>query len=243
MPDLQQRNYGTQENYAEATERMPERGRIPSEQEERRTMRVAAGGSALESLAGAAAIVLAIISFSATGEMAFYLTMVTLIVLGAGLILHGTSLAVRINNLMAEAAEDRFEEGITLEVVGGVAGITLAILALVGMVPTILASVAIIVYGAVLMLGSGTVTEVNSLRLERNRLGALAHPVSRRATVGAAGLHAAAGVAAVVLGILSLSSDKPNILVLIGALCVGGALFLSGGAISARMMTFLSRAR
>lgn len=248
MPDLQQRNYTTQEGYQGAGERMPESSRTGSQTPERTTMQVASGGTALESLAGAAAIVLAIISLSTTGSLAFYLMMISIIVVGAGLVVVGSSLAARINDLFYRTAEDRTEEGalgtgIAIEVLGGVAGIILGILALLGFNPVVMASVAVIIFGGTLLLSSGTVTEMNDLRLEQARMGASARQMTRQATIGAAGLQALAGIAAIVLGILSVLNIQPPEMILVGVLCVSCSLLLSGGAISARLMTFLSRSR
>jgi hypothetical protein len=246
MPDLQQREYTSQSSYPGTTAAASERAAPSFEREERRSMEVVGGGSALEALAGAGTVVLTIVGLSTGGTLAFYLMTIAIIVVGAGLILHGSSWAVRIRELMTGTAENRGEEaewgtGVTVEVLAGVAGIALGILALVGLMPMVLSAVALIVFGSALLLSSGTVAEMNDLRLARARVGSSARQVTRRTTVGAAAIQGLTGIAAGVLGILAVLGVFPATLTLVGLLCIGGGLLISGGAVSSRIMMFLAR--
>lgn len=246
MPDLQDQNYVGTGRFSGTREAAPERPQAAPEAEEKRSMEVVAGGSVLESLAGAGVVVLAIIALSVTGALVMYLTAISVIVAGGGLILHGTSLAARIKDLVSETADSGGEQadlgtGMTVEVLAGAAGITLGILALIGFVPGILMPISVLVFGTALLLASGTVTELNDLRLARARVSASARQITRSATVGAAGIQALTGVAAITLGILGIVGFVPTTLTLVALLCIGGGMLLTGGALTGRMLTFLAR--
>jgi hypothetical protein len=240
MPDLQQQNYPTQERYSTpAMERVPGR----TEPSVQRQAQVVTGGSALEAVAGIAAIVLAIIALSTTGTFAFYMTAIGTIVLGAGLVLYGSSVAVRVAS--ATPVVESFDEdtvlgvGVTAEVLGGLAGIVLGILALCNLVPELLLAAAMIVFGGTLIFSSGTVSEVNEIG--RPPVSDTVRQLTRRATVGAAGIQLLTGIAGVVLGILAVIGYRPWTLTQVAILCIGGGLLLAGGAVATRLMAFLGR--
>ncbi|HKT61544.1 MAG TPA: hypothetical protein VJQ46_15925, partial [Gemmatimonadales bacterium] len=105
----------------------------------------------------------------------------------------------------------------------------LAILALIGLLPLTLASIAAIALGCGMLVGGATLSRRFSLGLPP--------PVMSRArqeVVGALGMQALAGIAAIVLGILALLGVQPLLLLSISVLVLGGAL-LAGGAGMARL--------
>lgn len=217
-----------------------------TEHEERRSIQVIGVGSALQSLCGAAAVVLTITGLSTSGEMAFYTTAIATILVGVGLISYGVSLAARFNELMGDYAQgygqnEELGTGVTAEVLGGLAGIAMGVLALAGVAPHVLPPIVPVVFGAALLLSSGAVTEMNDLRLQRARLDPTVRQVTHRATLGAAGVQVLAGLAGVILGILAILGNEPGVLTEVGILCIGAALLFSGGAISTRMFTLLGR--
>ncbi len=256
MPEIQESTQpsaytATQERFPRSSVAPPERSERPDiggEGKQRRSMEVVGGGSALEAVAGAAAIVLALIGLSTSGSIPYYMMAISALAAGVGLVVHGSSMAATLNDLIAETSDNRSEQadlstGVTVEVLGGLAGITLAVLALIGLVPNLLLAITVIVFGGALLLSSGAATELNDLRLERANISSRTRTVTRQATIGAAGIQAFAGIAAVVLGILAVTGIEVVMLNLVGFLTVGAALVLTGGVISARMFTFLSRAR
>jgi hypothetical protein len=125
-----------------------------------------------------------------------------------------------------------------------VAGVVLGILALVGLAPATLVATAMLVFGVALVLGSGLTSRLNhleySVREEAGKTERLARParfVNRVAT----GFQFLIGLGATVLGILALLGFASAILVMISVLIVGLAAFLSGTAISSRIMHLLHR--
>ena len=108
---------------------------------ERRFWTELSAGMGTEALVGAGAVILAIVGLA--GLEAFYMAAIATIAVGAAFLLEGAV-------LMAKQAEMTTSEGtpsLSAELLGGAVGIVLGILALVGVVPTILLAVALLVYG------------------------------------------------------------------------------------------------
>jgi hypothetical protein len=197
-----------------------------------------AGGSSAESLAGLAAVVLSILAL--IGVLRFWLAAIAAIVIGAGFLIAGSAIAARFDDLrrvMYPAGTElrQVRGGLSIETMGGIAGVALGILALLGLIPLTLLAIAAIVFGGVLLIGSGTTARLAELEAaqfygEHPR----SHEVEREAARGAAGAQVFVGIAAIVLGILALIGVVNLTLVLIAFLAVGGSMLLSGGALGAR---------
>jgi hypothetical protein len=256
MPDLQNSpDITSQERYARTAGLGAERVTTVSERmtpaatEEERSMEVAAGGASLEALAGVGAAVLAIIGLSTHGNASFYCLTVATIVTGAALIAFGAGLAARMSELLEREAAGLPDgtagvgAGMTLEVLGGIAGIVLGILGVIGIATYPLVPIAVIVFGAVLLLSSRTVAEMNDIRIGGSRASLMARRLTRLADVSAAGVQALVGIATGVLGILAVCNVSPATLSLVGLLCAGCAMAVSGGAVSSRLFTFLGHSR
>ncbi|MGD8830119.1 MAG: hypothetical protein PVF57_05900 [Pseudomonadales bacterium] len=196
-----------------------------------------AGASFSEAAIATGAGVLAILGL--VGVLPHYMTAVATIALGASLLVEGLGLASRMKQLQ-ELARTRYETtlvggGISTEVAAGVAGIALGILALVGIVPTVLVAVAAIVFGGGLIFGGSTEIEIERLlsQLGDDETGGKTVRVSVEAVSGADVL---VGIGAATLGILALSGVEPvTVLVLVAQLAVAAALTLSGSALGAQM--------
>jgi len=210
-------------------------------------MEVVSSGSMIEATGGFAAIILAILSFCTVAPA--YLVPVATIVLGTALLFEGGAVAARYWRLPPEIATGRWASteltsGMFAEIAAGVAGVVLGILALVGLAPATLVATAMLVFGVALVLGSGLTSRLNhleySVREEAGKTERLARParfVNRVAT----GFQFLIGLGATVLGILALLGFASAILVMISVLIVGLAAFLSGTAISSRIMHLLHR--
>ena len=136
------------------------------------------------------------------------------------------------DTVVASPSETRVTEveaGSLGEAVGGAAALVLAILALIGLLPLTLASIAAIVLGVGMLVGGATLSRRFSLGLPPAVM-----PRVRQEVVGALGMQAIAGIAAVVLGVLALLGVRPLLLLSISVLVLGGAL-LTGGAGMARL--------
>jgi hypothetical protein len=93
------------------------------------------------------------------------------------------------------------DRGLTAEAVAGWTGVVLGILSLVRVAPSILAPIAVLVFGAGLAIGTGLGTRSGRILI---------------------------GCAAIVLGILAIIGIDPHTLTLIGLIGVSAALLLSG---------------
>jgi hypothetical protein len=134
--------------------------------------------------------------------------------------------------------------GTGAEVLGGIAGIVLGNLSLIGLAPVVLVAVAVIVFGGALLISCGAAGRLNSLSLRSSNL----RPADAAGRLmmdilGAAnGIQALAALAAIVLGIIALSTPYyPLVLTLVAVLCLGAAILITGGALTGRMATVISR--
>ncbi len=210
--------------------------RVPVETApDKTTTAVFTGGASLEVIGGAAAIVLAIIGVA--GFYPMYMLSIATICAGAALLAEGGSIAARWNDVVRRlegGRNDRAElvGGIGTEVFGGAVGIVLGILALLGVRPFVLLPVAAIVFGGSLLLGGAAQPELDALVPEHD---ARLRRITRDAIQASGGVMVMVGIAAAVLGILALLSVGPIMtLTLVALLCVGGALLVAGGALTAR---------
>jgi hypothetical protein len=119
------------------------------------------------------------------------------------------------------------EAGSIGEAVGGAAALVLAILALVGLLPLTLASIAAIALGCGMLVGGAALARRFSLGLPPG-----ASFRARQEVVGALGMQAIAGIAAVVLGVLALLGVRPLLLLSISALVLGAALLTAGAGVA-----------
>ena len=196
--------------------------------------------SAAEIIGGIAAIVLTILGLAHVAPN-LMLTIAT-IAIGVALVFEGGSIAVQFSRIISKTAENSAQTiemggGMTAEMVAGIAGVVLGILALLGLDPLTLSASAVVVYGAALSLGSGSTSRLNELKIEVSGAHQSAQKVAHEAVSAAAGTQVLVGLAAGVLGILALVGIAPMPLVLVGLLTVGTSLLLSGGAVGGRLIS------
>lgn len=196
--------------------------------------------SFVEAAGGVAVIILAIIGLvrSDTGLM----TSITSIVLGATLLLQGGAIAAEFSKLftvVSGAASDAVElsGGLLTEVVGGGTVLVLGILSLLGVHPMTLLPTAVIVTGTALIIETSAQQRLNELRLQASNSSDMAQKVAHAAASSASGAQVIAGITAIILGILALSSAGPRPeLTLVAYLVLGAAVALSGTALTGRIM-------
>jgi hypothetical protein len=178
------------------------------------------GGAVAEAVAGVAAVVLAILGLASIETV--WMVPIATIAVGAALAFEGAGISAR----FYETSTSREPEvSMSAEFAAGAAGIVLGVLALCHLAPMTLSAIAVLVYGAALLLGTSGFT--------RESEGA-------RGTSAASGTHVLCGLAASVLGILALCGINPVTLTLVGLLIAAVSLVLSGGIVSAKMASFLS---
>ncbi|HZS48492.1 MAG TPA: hypothetical protein VFC63_25710 [Blastocatellia bacterium] len=117
--------------------------------------------------------------------------------------------------------------GSVLEGIGGLGAIVLSILALIGLFPMELTSVAAIALGGALLIGGGTIAARYTRFLTRTQA-----DYTQEIVAGGMGMESACGVAGIVLGILALLGINPMTMLPTAAIVFGGALLMASGAMA-----------
>ncbi len=139
------------------------------------------------------------------------------------------------NGAISASTVHELEGGSFAETIAGAGGVTLAILAIIGVLPMVLGSIAVIAVGVGLFLGGGSIA-ARSAQLEKGPGGKQA----RRQIMAGLGMEALAGASGAVLGLLALLGISSLTLMGVAAIVLGGALLLASAA-TARLETDLSR--
>jgi hypothetical protein len=134
-----------------------------------------------------------------------------------------------------ETARREIVGGMGMEAMAGIAGAVLGVLALLGIKPLTLLSVAATVLGAALLTASGALARLESLTRWADV--SAAERASHDTVYVASGADVIVGAGAVVLGILALTGHDPMTLSLIAMLSVGAAVLLSGSSPAARIFS------
>lgn len=193
---------------------------------------------------GAAAGVLAIVALA--GVEPEYLVAVAAIALGVAMLFEGGFVASEYGRILngsssnGDATKVELGGGLSGEALAGVATIVLGILALIGVVPAVLVSVAAIVLGAGHIFGSGVSSRLNALKISASGEQEAAKQVASDAMTAATRLQLLVGLAVVVLGILALVGIAPLTLDLVAMLVLGSSFLLSGGSIAGRVLSYFA---
>jgi len=210
--------------------------------EEKKAMKIVAGGSLAQGFVATGAVALAIVGLAAFHT--YWMAAIATILVGVALIFEGTGIATRFSTLLHDTDTGRFGAielggGMTAEMLGGVAGLALGILSLAGLAPMILMPVAAMVFGVTLVLGLGATARLNHLHIEKVCDSAESRYVARTLVKSAEGVQMLFGLGSVVLGILALIGMTPLILSMVAILAVGFSSILSGSAVGGRMLSSL----
>lgn len=212
--------------------------------EDRHLAETVGSGSVAETVGGIAAIVLAILGLAHVDPS--LMLPITTIAIGVALLFEGGSIAAEYSRIISKSAESETPigevgSGMTSEMLAGIAGIVLGILALLGLASITLVASALIVYGTALALSSGMMSRLNDLKIEVSGAHPTAQRMAHEAVSAAMGTQVLVGLAGGVLGILALIGIAPTALVLVGLLAIGASLLLSGSAIGARLISMFRR--
>ena len=183
---------------------------------------------------GAAGI--AVIAGTSSSALASIVT----ILVGVGLMVQAFTSAVENSKVMAaDAAPIPDLPGeVMVDGLSGFTGIVLGILALVGINAPYLVPSALIVFGGSLLL-SGAI----GLRPRASQSaapGGQTQVVSYQGSAAASGMEILIGIAAIVLGILSLTFVGSWVLALVGFIAVGAALLMVSATFGGTMMRLLT---
>lgn len=197
-------------------------------------------GGLVDAFGGIATIVLAIIGLSGVHEMT--LASIATIVFGVALLIQGGTMLTEMSIPTAE--EVGSGGGLSALFLVGIAGIVLGVLALLNIYPSILVAVAVIAFGAGLLLSSNAVWQLYRSKQQQHRYG-IVHQASAgemlasEMAAGSAGLQCLAGLAAGVLGILSVCGIvSATVLALVGLLVLGATVIMTGSSLSAMVLGF-----
>lgn len=163
----------------------------------------------------ALAIALSIIGLARYSLM---VSAVAAIILAVAFLIEGGSMArfFRTEHREIETPTERLE--ISSEIIGGAAGLVLGILALLNMIPVLLISIAALVYGAALTLGSALAPH-------------LARPREAPYERTPVGIETLTGIAGLVLGILAVIGIRPLVLSLVAFIVLSFGAFLTENTI------------
>jgi len=209
--------------------------------------RMMAGGSIVEAICGAAAVVLAILGL--LGAAPLFLASIAGIAVGLALLIGGGTIAARFSKMLSTtearfaptAATESIQGGMAMESLSGLAGAVLSFLALFNVEPFTLLPIASILYGLALLMASGATARLNELMVRGGAERERAQQVARQAASAAAGTEVLIGLAGIVLGILALADFVPLTLMLVAMLAFGASILLSGTAIAGRFMSVFAR--
>jgi hypothetical protein len=195
-----------------------------------------------ELLIALGAVVLSIIAI--VGVLPTQLAAIAVIAMGAMMLFQGAAVALHYSELLYEAGAthraDTMEgtQGVATEFLAGTAGIILGVLALVGLQPTTLMSVAVIAYGGSLLLTSGEMTWRNSLMARESEP---MRQIMRQIGSAAAGAQLLVGLTGIILGILGLVGMSAIMMILVAILATGTLILLRSSAVGGLMLEFLRR--
>lgn len=216
----------------------------PEIHEERLSAEVILGGALAETLTGAGVVVVSIIGLA--GFLPMVMLSIATIGLGMSFLFEGGAVSSRLSNLLSEFSEGRVDiaelgGGLSAEFIAGFGGITLGILSLVGVVPTILTPIAAIAFGLALVIGSGVKARLNHLSISNRSEHKLVREIAREALIAASGVEILVGMSAIALGVLGIVRIVPVTLSLVAILSVGGMVLLSGTALGGRMLSLFRK--
>jgi hypothetical protein len=181
-----------------------------------------------EGAAGIATIVLAIIALS--GVSSEMLASIVTIIVGAGLMIQAFNSASENSKVMPREGVQVAEIGgeVMVDLLTGLTGVILGILALVGINASHLVPAALIVFGSALLLSG-----LMQMRPKTLPAGAgQAQIVAASGTAATGGVEVLVGIAATVLGILSLVMMSSWVLILVGFIAIGAAMLMVSATFS-----------
>lgn len=208
------------------------------EEEKKKTAGILAGGSTAQAIAGLGAMALTILGLAEVLPVTF--AAISTIAIGAGLFLQGGAVMARYRRVIESMGNREIDmseigSGVSVEFLGGLGGIALGILGLVRVEADILLPIAVIMFGAVLLIGAGLVSGLARARVAVSAEGTHVQHAAEEAIQAAAGMEVFVGIGAIALGILALVGVAPLTLTLVGLLASGTAIFFSGTSVGARM--------
>lgn len=217
----------------------------PLTQLDRESAEVISGGSSIAALCGLIALVFSILGLN--GVMTFMTSVVAVLAASVSLIFEGGVIAARIQQVrfsVATVDRDKGEAatdiGISVELIGGIAALVLGILVVMHIAVFTLLSIAVMVLGGAILLGSAGMYEVIQVPSQDT---SQQWRTNQRVAASATGIDIMIGNAAFILGLLGVLGvgGDPMMLILTALLIVGLAEFITDTSVAARMTTIFQR--
>lgn len=199
------------------------------------------GFAASESMAGLAAVVLTILGLAHVAPL--FLVAIAAIAAGIAMMLRGATLASEFAALMSvnTAPTMAGASAWSIEFLSGLAGIILGILALLQLQPAILIAAAVIALGGGMTMSSAVSAQLGLARTSAAAVGDGARYVFAEAASSSAATQALSGLAAVVLGILSLAGFSSVVLILVALLELGAFIVVNGSTFGGMLVGLFGR--
>lgn len=205
-------------------------------------------GSLAETISALVTIVLTILGLAHV--VPEFLVAIATIVFGATLLLRGSTMIAQYARMSVQSGAERSsvasvgDNGLSAMLLAGAAGVVLGILAILGISTNELTAIAVIAFGAALILSSSSTIRVHLLRLataKANERVVANDAVANELLSSSAGTAGLAGLSAIVLGILALAGFNPVILILIALLTLSSVSALNGIDITETMVSAYRR--
>ena len=204
------------------------------------------GRTMSEGVFGVIAIILGIVglAFAASrADVMLYLDAVAGIALGVSLIAVGAALAASYGRVLSRVegadASGGSMAGTSMDGFLGAAVVILGILALLHIVPWVLIPVQVILIGAGMVFNGAASVRLANIEAEFTESRAAVRRVLEEVVFATASVRMVAGVAVMILGILSVVGTEQTILTLVAMLVAGTALLLNSTSLSSRMLGVL----
>lgn len=209
-------------------------------------------GGLIDAIGGVATIVLVICGL--VGIAPPMMVAIATIVFGVALLIQGGAMLSEYTQVVfpggvrTSSIEQMGGNSLALVFLVGAAGIVLGVLSLLGISAAVLTPVAAIGYGTALLLSSNAVWRLYVLRRASAQMETAvgqsqhvgAEMLASEMASGSAGIQALAGLAAIVLGILALAGNTPDLtLILVALLALGSTIVLTGSTLSATVLSFM----
>lgn len=205
-------------------------------------------GGFVDAIGGLATIVLTIAGLSGIAPD-MMLSIVT-IIFGAALLIQGGAMLSEYAGVVfpsgtVAASIDQFGGGALSAIfLVGAAGMVLGVLALIGVSSATLTPVAVIAFGAAMVMSSRSLLNLQIIKAASEKSATQASPpgseiLAAEMASSSTGIQAIVGLTAIVLGILAVVGMKPLVLSLVALLTLGATLVLTGTALSSIVLSFM----
>jgi hypothetical protein len=194
------------------------------------------GNTVAEALVGLGALALAIIGLAQVYP--WLLATISTIALGAAFVFEAGDVGRRFSMLARDDERSAGSGisyawgGMTAGFLAGCTGIAMGVLAILGVVPHTLIPVAIIVYGAALVMDSGTQASLSDLENEHFGVRGISQELARESASTLSGIKVLIGLGAVTMGILAIINIVPQQLCLVALLAIGAGVLMTGSLVT-----------